>query len=202
MNSKSELIKQNNLAFDFIEKLYLESSYLVKEIEGILIEEEEKFIIGRPSGYAVSALSSRGLETNLIKSWWLVKKFSVFFIPEDKTSVKGGVTVTKIDKDLKILYLRIVFYDKNIHEPAIYFGVLYNFEKKSKNEYPSKFEQLMAHFENNESKVFKDSKTIDYESAYVKMQGRLIKNNLFDINNSDTIVRKIVKPSLELYRKH
>lgn len=201
MNNKNEIVEQTNLAFDFIEKLYLESSYLIKEIEGILNEEEEKFVIGKPGGYGISLTSSRGLEANNVRTW-LLKKFSVFFIPEEKTALKGGGTITKIDKDLKILYLRIVLYDKNIDEPAIYSGVLYNFEKKSMNEYPSKFEQLMAHFEYNEAKIFKDVKKIDYDSVYIKMQGKLIKNNLFDINNSDTIVNKIIKPSLELYRKY
>jgi hypothetical protein len=57
MNNKSEIIEQTNLAFDFIEKLYLESSYLIKEIEGNLNEEEEKFVIGKPSGYGISTIT-------------------------------------------------------------------------------------------------------------------------------------------------
>lgn len=166
MNNKSEIVEQTNLAFNFIEKLYLESSYLIKEIEGILNEEEEKFIIGKPGGYAVSALSSRGLEANYVKSWWLLKKFSVFFIPEEKTALKGGVTVTKIDKNLKVLYLRIVFYDKNIKEPTVYSGILYNIEKKSETEFPSKFEQVMTNLEYNDNKVFKDIQKINYENIY------------------------------------
>jgi len=35
-HDKSEVIHQTTLAFDFIQKLYLEVSYLIKEIEGIL----------------------------------------------------------------------------------------------------------------------------------------------------------------------
>ena len=202
MNNKSEIVEQTNLAFDFIEKLYLESSYLIKEMEGILNEEEEKFIIGRPGGYGISSISSRGLEANSVRSWWLLKKFSAFFIPEEKTALKGGGTITKIDKDLKILYLRIVLYDKNITEPTVYSGALYDIEKKSETEFPSKFEQMMAYFEVNDYKVFKNIKKINYESTYIKIQGELIKNNLYEINDSETIVKKIIKPSLELYRKH
>ncbi len=202
MNNKSEIVEQTNLAFDFIEKLYLESSYLIKEIEGILNEEEEKFIIGRPGGYGISSISSRGLEANSVRSWWLLKKFSVFFIPEEKTVLRGGGTITKIDKDLKILYLRIVLYDKKIKEPTVYSGVLYDIEKKSETEFPSKFEQMMAHFEVNDYKVFKNIKKINYESTYIKIHGELIKNCLFEITNSETIVKKIIEPSLELYRKH
>jgi len=202
MNNKNEIIEQSNLAFNFVEKLYLESSYLIKEIEGILNEEEEKFIIGRSGGYGISSISSRGLEANSVRSWWLLKKFSVFFIPEEKTALRGGGTITKIDKDLKILYLRIVLYDKNIKEPTVYSGVLYDIEKKSETEWPSKFEQAMVHIEVNDYKVFKDIKKINYESTYIKIQGELIKNSLYEITDSETIVKKIIKPSLELYRKH
>ena len=201
MNNKSEIVEQTNLAFDFIEKLYLESSYLIKEIEGILNEEEEKFVIGKPGGYGISTTSSRGLEINNVRSW-LLKKFSVFFVPKEKTVLKGGGTVTKIDKNLKVLYLRIVFYDKTIKEPTVYSGVLYNIEKKSKTEWFSKFEQVMSNIEYNDYKVFKDIKKIDYENIYIKVQGELMKNSLFGISDSETIVNKIIKPSLELYRKH
>jgi len=201
MNNKNEIVEQTNLAFGFIEKLYLESSYLIKEVAGILNDEEEKFVIGKPSGYGISTTSSRGLEVNNVRLW-LLKKFSVFFIPEEKTALRGGGTITKIDKDLKILYLRIVLNDKNIKEPAVYFGVLYNIEKKSKTKWFSKFEQAMSNLEYNDYKVFKDIKKIDYENIYIKVQGELIKNSLFEITNSETIVEKIIKPSLELYRKY
>ena len=201
MNNKSEIMEQNNLAFDFIEKLYLESSYLVKEIAGILNEEEENFIIGRPAGYGITSSTSKGLEPNNVKSW-LLKKLSVFFIPEEKTELRGGVTVTKIDKNLQVLYLRIAFYDKTIKSPTVYSGVLHNIEKKNDTSYVKKFENIMGHIEYRDDKVFKDIKKINYEDIYIKFQGELIKNYLFDINDSETIVNKIIKPSLELYRKY
>ena len=201
MNNKNEIVEQSNLAFNFVEKLYLESSYLIKEIAGILNEEEEKFVIGKPSGYGISTTSSRGLEVSNVRLW-LLKKFSVFFIPEEKTALRGGGTITKMDKDLKVLYLRIVFYDKIIKEPTVYSGVLYNIEKKSKTKWFSKFEQAMSNLEYNDYKVFKDIKKIDYENIYIKVQGELIKNSLFEITDSESIVKKIIKPSLELYRKY
>ncbi|GAH50847.1 unnamed protein product [marine sediment metagenome] len=201
MNNKNEIVEQSNLAFNFVEKLYLESSYLIKEIAGILNEEEEKFVIGKPSGYGISTTSSRGLEVNNVRLW-LLKKFSVFFIPEEKTALRGGGTITKIDKDLKILYLRIVLNDKNIKEPVVCFGVLYNIEKKSKTKWFSKFEQAMSNLEYNDYKVFKDIKKIDYENIYIKVQGELIKNSLFEITDSESIVKKIINPSLKLFRKH
>jgi len=201
MSDKSEIIKQNNLAFEFIEKLYLESSYLIKEIAGILNEEKENFVIGKPGGYGISTSTSKGLETNSVKSW-LLKNFSVFFIPEEKTTPKGGVTFTKIDNNLKVLYLRIVFHGKDIKEPTIYSGALFNFEKKPGKTFPTKFEQVMSHIEYNDNKFFTKANKINYEDIYLKIQGELIKNSLFSINNSDAIVEKIINPSLKLFRKY
>ena len=201
MINKSEIIEQTNLAFDFIQKLYIEVSYLIKEVEGILHEEEEKFIIGRPAGYGISARSSTGLESINV-NLWLLRKFSVFFVPEDKTKIERGKTISEIDNNLKILYLRIILRDKNINEPVIYSGVLYNIRKKPQAKWIKKFENLMGHLEYNDAKIFKNVKKIDYEDAYMKIQGKLIKNNLFEINDSETILNKIIKPSLELYRKY
>jgi len=201
MINKNEIIEQTNLVFDFIQKFYLEVSYLIKEIEGTLHEEEEKFIIGKPGGYGITARSSTGLEPNNV-SLWLLRKFAVFFVPEDKTELKNGTT-TKIDENLKILYLKIVLNDKSINEPVVHSGVLYNIEKKPQAEkWVKKFENFMGHLEYNEAKIFKNVESIDYEDAYIKLQGKLVKNNLFEINDSETILKRIIKPSLELYRKY
>jgi len=201
MNDKGEIAEQTNLAFDFIHKLYLEVSYLIKEIEGILYEENEKFIIGRPSGYGISARSSTGLESNNVKLW-LLRKFAVFFVPEERTEVKGGQTITRIDEPLKVLYLRIALSDGNINEPAVYSGVLYNIQKKPQTKWIRKFENVMGHVEYRDNKILKNPKQIDYEDSAIKLQGKLIKTNLFEINDSETILERIIKPSLELYRKY
>ncbi|MBO8129816.1 MAG: hypothetical protein H0Z39_11595 [Peptococcaceae bacterium] len=200
MTEKEEIIRQTALAFDFIQKLYLEVSYLIKEIEGTLQEEDEKFVIGRPAGYGISARSSTGLEANNV-NLWLLKKFAVFFVPEERTKLERGQTITELRKDLKVLYLRLVLNDKNIAESTVYSGVLYNIQKKPQGKWISKFESIMGHIEYNDNKIFKEPQEIDYEDAYVRLQGELIKNNLYDINDSQTLYDKIVKPSLELYRK-
>ncbi|HAV40863.1 MAG TPA: hypothetical protein DCW97_00415 [Acidobacteria bacterium] len=200
MINKSEIIEQTNLAFDFIQKLYLEVSYLIKEIEGILHEEEEKFIIGRPAGYGISARSSTGLESTNV-NLWLLRKFAVFFVPKDKTRVERGQTITEIDDNLKILYLRIILRDKNINEPKVYAGVLYNIHKKPQVKWVGKFENVTGHLEYNDDKIFKNIEKIDYEDAYIKIQGELVENNLFEINNSETIRKKLIEPSLDLFRK-
>ena len=202
MTDKSEIIEQTNLAFDFIQKLYLEVSYLIREIEGILLEEEEKFIIGRPGGgYAITGRRSMGLESASV-NLWLLRKFAVFFVPEDKTEVKGGQVITKIDEDLRLFYLRIVLNDKDINEPAVYSGVLYNIDTQPEAKGITRFEHIMAHLEYNDEKIFKNVGKISYEDARIKLQGELIKNSLFEINDSEAILEKIIKPSLELYRKY
>ena len=201
MANKNEIIEQTNLAFDFIQKLYLEVSYLIKEIEGILQEEEEKFIIGKPGGYSVTTRSSTGLESVNV-NLWLLRKFAVFFVPEDKAERKGGQAITKIDENLKVLYLRILLNDRSVNEPTLYSGVLYNIHKKPKANWIGKFENMMGHFEYNDEKIFKDVAKIDYEDAYIKIEGELIKNNLFEINDSKTILEKIINPSLALYRRY
>jgi hypothetical protein len=201
MITSGEIIEQTNLTFDFIQKLYLEVSYLIKEIEGILHEEEEKFIIGRLTGYGVSARSSTGLEPNNVNLWPL-RKFAVFFVPEDKTKVERGQTITRIDENLKVLYLRTVLNDRNINEPAVYSGVLYKIQKKPEAKGIRKFENVMGHLEHHDDKIFKNAERINYEDASIKLQGELINNNLLEINDSETILKKIVEPSLVLYRKY
>jgi len=194
---KNKLINQTENAFDFIQKLYFECSYLVKELEGLFAEEEENFIIGRPSGYAINTRSSVGLERNNVRLW-LLRKFAVFFIPEEFTRKRGGMTITSINDNLKVIYIRFILNNNDIKEPQIYTGVLDNIEIK-KDDW-SKFEKLMGHFEYCDDKLFQNIFKLDYEDSYCKIQGRLIKNNLYDINNSEAIMEKIVVPTLDLYR--
>ncbi len=195
MPAKSELVEQTYLAFDFIQKLYLETSYLIKEIEGILHEEEEKFIIGRPAGYGISSARSAGLESNNVMQW-LMRKLSVFFVPEEKTKLERGQTITMIDENLKVIFLRIVFNDKNINKPEIYPGVLFNVEKKPQAKWIKKFENLMGHIEYHGDKIFKNIDEINFEDAYIKFQGKFENKSLYDINDRETIINKIIKPSI------
>jgi hypothetical protein len=200
ITKSSEIVEQTNLAFHFMQRLYLETSYLIKEVEGILQQEEEKFIIGRPTGYGVTARSSIGLEPDNV-NLWPMRQFAVFFVPKDKTKVKRGQTITRIAEDLKVLYLRMVLNDNDIEEPAIYSGVLYNIQIMPRANW-DKFENVMAHIEYHDDEIFRNPKTVDYKHAYVEFQGELIKNDLLAINDSDDIRKKIVELSLELYRKY
>lgn len=198
MGNKSELIEQIDLAFDFIRKLYLEVSYLIKEIEAMLNEEEEKFVIGKPGGYGITVRRSSGLEANNV-NLWLFTKLAVFFVPEERTEMRGGQQITKIDDDLKVLYLRIDLQDEN--EPTVYSGILHSIKNKGTAKWINKFENLMGHFEYNDERIFKNPEKIDYQDAYIELKGKLIQNTLLEINNGEDIREKIIKPSLELYRK-
>jgi hypothetical protein len=195
---ENEIVNQTRAAFEFIEKLYLETSYLIKEIEGILYDEQEKFVIGRPAGYHVSVKSSSGLETHNVKLW-LFRKFGVFFVPEEETKKVGGQTITLMHKDLKLIYLRIVLNDSKVVEPNIYSGVIFDIWRKE-SEKVNKFEHLMGHIQYKDEKIFMDTENINYEDPAIKIKGHFIKNNLFDMHNSQALVDKIINPTLDLYR--
>jgi len=194
--SSQNLIRQTKNAFEYIQKLYLESSYLIKEMEGLLKEEEENFIIGRPSGYGITARSSTGLEQDNVLLW-LLRKFAVFFVPEELTETIGGQTITELHDDLKIIYIRIIFDNKNIEQPKIYSGILTDLEGKRPG--MDKFEKFMGHIEYNEKKIFSDINNIDYEDVNISMKGSLKEHNLFDINDSEAIIKKRLVPGSPSY---
>ena len=198
--NRQELVDQTSLAFDFIQKLYLEVSYLIKEVEGLLAEEDEKFVIGRPSGYGITTRSSTGLEATNVHLWPL-RKLAVFFVPEDCTQIKGGSTNTKLD-DSKVIYVRVVLDERDLAEPTVYFGVFHDLVKKTASGvYPNKFEHLMGHMEYNDTKVFRTPETIDYEDSRIKLRGRLLTANLYDIVDSEQIANTIIAPVLSMFRE-
>jgi len=198
MLEKGKIIEQTRLAFDFIQKLYFEVSYMIKEIEGIL--EEEKFLIGRPAGYQISTRSSTGLESKYV-NFWLPRKFAVFFVEEDFIKGRGGRTETPLDFKLKVLYLRYVLDMENLEEPKIYSGVLSEIKKKPHVK-DTKFEFTMGYLQVNDNKIFRDPVNVNYEDKNYLIKGKFIENNLFEINDSDAIKTNIVTPCLDLYRKY
>jgi hypothetical protein len=194
----TDIAAQTKAAFDFIEKLYLETSYLVKEIEGILYEEEERFVIGRPSGYHVSFRMSWGLETNNVKMWF-PKKFGVFFVPEEETKLKGGQSYTLMRDGLKLIYLRVLFNDTEEDVPTIFSGVLYDIWKRQSDKI-NKFEYLMGPIQHKDNRIFANGETVSYEDPAFRLKGKFVKNDLFEMTNSQALVDKIVNPTLDLYR--
>ena len=198
--TKKEIIQQTKLAFDFSQKLYFEVSYLIKEIEGLLAEEEEQFIIGRPGGYAITTRGSSGLEANNV-NLWLLRTLSVFFVPEELTKTFGGLTTTEFIKGLKVIFLRIVLDEKDNDEPYINIGVIYDVVSKRIGKYPKKFEELIRHIEYRYAAVFTGDNSFDYEDSYIKFKGKFIRVNLFDVNSSEEIIKLVITPVLKLFRE-
>ena len=196
--TKKEIGKQIKNAFEFIQKLFNESSYLIKEIEGQLAESEYRFQILRTSGYAISGRSSNGLEANNV-NFWLLRKFGVAFVEETKTEIKKGQNVTEINDDLKVIYIRIVLDDKNESTPQIIFGVFNTIEKYKSD--IKKFENLMGHFEYVDNKMFAKFPMIDYKNTYFRVKGKFKKVNLLDINSSDDLIEKVINPVIIIYEE-
>lgn len=200
MENKNEIIEQSKLAFDFMQKLYFETSYLIKEIEGMLKEEEEKFVIGKPSGYGVTTRTSSGLEAGNVPLW-LVRKLAVFYVPKVATADRKK-TITKFGKKLKLIYARVILNEKDLDEPCLLTGVFHEIIKKTPaNKFPKKVEEFMALLEKRDDKVFHKLDPLHYEDSYLQLKGKFFRVGLFDINNSEDIQKKIIEPVLKIFRK-
>lgn len=197
---KKKIVEQTKLSFILIQKLYHEVAFLIKEIEGQLAEADEKFVIGKPSGYQVTYISSTGLEQVYVNKW-LPRKMNVFFVPEDMTE-PGGTTTTRFTDELKVIFIRIILNDDDIREPEIYYGVLFGFgENELLEKRLTKVEQLSSVIEYRENTILKDPSHIDHEDVYVKFKGKLNKQNLFDLNNAEDVNNFIVEPALKMFRE-
>jgi len=194
---KQEVIRQTQLAFELIQKLYFEISYLIKEVEELLKNTEEEFMIGRPSGYGISTRSSTGLEISSV-SLWPLKKLAVFFTPKVATKPVTGTTATPII-GAKVIYMRIILDNAGLNEPLLLIGVLHSFVSK-RQEQAIKVEQVMSSIEYNDYKLLETPDDINYEDANVRFKGCLLKVNLFDVNSAAEVDTKIVQPALSLFR--
>lgn len=126
---------------------------------------------------------------------------AVFFIPENATKFRGGQTFTEIALETKIIYLRVVLDSKDQAEPILNAGILYAFEKRQAGAKLEKLEQLMTRLEYRENQVFQNISELDYVDAYIHFRGNLITIPLYDLNNSDDVLEKVVKPCIVLYRQ-
>ena len=195
MTTRKELVTQTKRAYEFLEKLFFEVSYLIKEVEGML--NEEGFTICKCGGYAITTRSSNSLDTKGV-NMWLLRKMSVAFVEEDKTELYQGITKTPIDDSLKVLYLRIVLNHSIFQEPTLVAGCFHNIQATYKN--TKTFEHLLAYFEQKGDKLFQSEGNVDYSEPNFQIQGEIFHTNLYDINESIAIKTKIVDPMLELYR--
>lgn len=199
--NKKQMNEQANLAFEFIDKINFEISYLIKETEGLLKREDEDFVIGRPRGYSITAGSSVGLDS---PDWWWYKRFSVFFVPRELTKMLGGRTNTSLEnpKGLKIIYLIFNLSDKEISAPKISMGILYDISRISK-EYYKKFEDATVYYLKSiweMARKYPNFVDGEYEDKYLKFKGRFMTKDLFDINNTQDIKKKVIDPVLKQFR--
>ena len=193
-----DLVQQTRNALSFVQKLYFEISYLIKEVEGILRSEEEKFVIGKPSGYQVTSVKSTGLEPANVEAW-LSKAFTVFFVPAKETKLQSGMTNTPFHDQLKVLLLDIELEGKINKTPRIMAGVLYDIQSRRDNF--TKFEHLMFEFIYSRDRVFASAPELSYEDSYLSIKGHLFNLPLFYVQTSEDISQKIVGPMLAFYRK-
>jgi len=196
----SDLAKQTKNAFDFIQKLFIETSYLIKEVEGQLQEEPERFNIIRPSGYSVAMPKSTGLEPAQVKQW-IPETLTVFFTAEELTELKRGRTQTPFGNKLKLLTMHIAMFGKDIVEPIILAGCIGNITIKPKGKKFAKFENWVSDFANYSDTLFQSLSTkVDHESSYWLFKGKFVKVPLFVVENSDDIREKLIQPMLSTFR--
>jgi len=194
---KNHIVEQTKLAFDFIQKLYLETSYFIKEIEGILGQEEEQFQILKPRGYQISTAYSMGLESSNVQQW-LVRKGVVCFASNSEVQRIRGRTDTKFHKKLKVIVVRFVLSAAKLDEPEVWVGVVSDIQLKAEED--AKFEEYISDFISYDSKFFKDVGNSKYEDNYWSIKLNLIKKPLYDITSSEDIKKEIIEPVLTLYK--
>jgi hypothetical protein len=196
---KKQLNEQTESSFDFIEKLYSECAYLVKEIEGLLKNKEEKFVIGRQRGYQISASSSLGLNS---PDQWMYKKLCAYFVPDSMTKVRGGRTETPFSKELKMIYLLIILSEDKFKTPKIAIGTLSEFKKTTKR--LPKVEYFVIPYMGKIWKFVKEQGSVGsrlYKDYQIEFRTKFLIRDLFDINNVQDIEKKLINPVLRLFRK-
>jgi len=196
MSEDLEVKTQN--ALEFVEKLFFEVSYLIKEVEGLLKGEPEEFVICRSGGYAVTSRTSAGLEPYGVKMW-LPKIFTVCFCEASKTELKGGITITKFTEGLKIIVLHVELEGRHVLSPRVLSGCIRDIEPMKPNK-TDKFEKLLWLFSYYPEKIFSELPKFNYKDAYSSFKGEFVNVPLFNLNDSDAVFKKIVEPILTIYR--
>ena len=192
-------------AFNFLQQFYDETATLVHEIEGLLSDEPECFMIGRPSGYGISTRGSTGLEQQNVNRW-LTKRFAVFFIPEHIYKRQSGQTVTTLPTE-NVMYMRFLldgynsftFSGKPIDAPSILFGVLH--KASCPNGKKKKFEQMMVELEYLESKLLRDLPKVNLNEASVEVSGTLQIVPLLTLTDPKAVNDNVVQPLVEQWRQ-
>jgi len=146
----NNIVTQTRNALNFVRKLHIEISYLIKEIEGLLLEEDERFLLLKPGGYQIVARTSNGLDSAGV-DLWMPKDISVFFCPEGDIDTVKSTTITKPNDNLKIMLFQILLIDNEISEPKVIYGYFseINFKKMD----ITKIEQMLGEFTYSGSRI-------------------------------------------------
>lgn len=192
----NDIATQTKHALNFVKKLHFEISFFIKEIEGLLLEEKERFTILKPGGYSVTSRTSSGLDSAGVE-FWMPKDFTVFFCTEEFTDSTKGTTTTKFQEGLKILFMHIRLSNHNIDEPKIFFGVLYDI--KTKKEDIKKFENIVWEFSYFASKVLNQKQKINFEDNNCSFKGKYLQKNLLLIQSSSDVKKRIVEPLIKIF---
>ena len=188
------LENQTKNAIEYMDRLFYEISYLVKEIEGQLLKEN--FAIGLVNGYQVSSRTSSGLESHFVQ-YWMPKTFSVFFCEEGISETRGGQTFTKFKPDLKLLLIHIDISSLISKMPIIYFGVIHNIKPKISKW--SKWEYAMIRFSYDHEKIFENLSKTEYSDNYFSFKRKFKSVPLFEIKDSESILTRIINPMIKMY---
>jgi hypothetical protein len=193
-----ELASQTRNAFDLVHKLYFEVSYLIKEVEGLLQQEEEQFLIIRPSGYMVTTRTSMGLDPANVELWF-PKNLTVFFCAQSMTELRRGQTFTPFNDSLKIMLLHIDLFGKHLDAPRILSGCIRNIQSKKPATH-TKFEHLVWEFAHRPRRIFDTIPAIPFEDSYCSFSGEFIEQDLYSLSNSEELVAKLIDPMLKMCR--
>jgi len=128
----NNIVTQTRNALNFVRKLHIEISYLIKEIEGLLLEEDERFLLLKPGGYQIVARTSNGLDSSGV-DLWMPKDISAFFCPEGYIDLIKSTTTTKPKDNLRIILFHILLIDNDISEPKIFYGFFDQIKLKREN---------------------------------------------------------------------
>ena len=196
---KIQMNEQTKSGFDFVEKLYSECAYLVKEIEDLLQKQEEKFKIGKQRGYQISASGSLALKN---PDQWMYKKLCAYFVPASLTKEVGGRTETSFGKDLKIIYLLIILSEERLKTPQIAIGVLSEFKKLTRR-IPRVEYFVIPYMEKiwDWIKVHGSSKKKQYKDSQLEFDTKFVIRDLFDINSVQDVEKKLINPAMRFFRQ-
>lgn len=199
----SDLVTKTRDAFAYIQQLYKEVALLLFDLTRDLNVEQERFVMALPKGNGVVSRGSLGLDLNLVQ-FWPMRKFSVFFVPAEKTTrKKGKKTATPLAE--RVLYVRVLLDEyqsttvgeKPLQEPTVLYGVMAPPTIKRRFE---KLEQLLIHLEYNGDKVFARIPDLSYEDSYIHLRGTFQAVPLHSLTDPKAVHEHLIKPALALYR--